>query len=338
MRHANIGIFVPNNGCPNQCSFCDQHRVTGQAYQPTRQDVLDAVAVAKENLKENTAYAEIAFFGGSFTAIDRGYMVSLLEAAYPFVRDGTFSGIRVSTRPDAVEDEVLGVLKKYGVTAVELGAQSMDDRVLALNRRGHTARCVEEASRRVKNYGFSLGLQMMTGLYGDTPEGSMETAKRLLALQPDTVRVYPTIILKDTELERLYRSGEYAPMGLEESVSLCADILDFFEDRGVCVIRLGLHSTPELESGIVAGPWHPAFRELCESRRILKRLLKSLEEQKIPKGEIEITVSPRCVSPTVGQKKRNLAALAELGYLAQVKGDAKLSCEEFTIKQVNKCS
>ena len=217
MRHANIGIFVPNNGCPNQCSFCDQHRVTGQAYQPVRQDILDAVAVAKESLREGSARAEIAFFGGSFTAIDRSYMISLLQAAYPFVKDGTFSGIRISTRPDAVEDDVLSVLEEYGVTSVELGVQSMDDRVLELNKRGHTARCTEEASVRIKRRGFSLGLQMMTGLYGDTQEGSMKTAEKILALQPDTVRVYPTLILKGTELEQLYRSGQYVPMGLRRA-------------------------------------------------------------------------------------------------------------------------
>ena len=335
MRHANVALFVPHNGCPHQCSFCNQRSITGQQGQPVPQDVRAAALTAKQGLAAGCG-AEIAFFGGSFTAIERGYMVSLLEAAAPFVRDGSFSGIRISTRPDAIDAEILALLQGYGVTSIELGAQSMDDRVLSLNRRGHTAAQVEEASRQIRAAGFSLGLQMMTGLYGDTPAGAKETARRLAALEPDTMRIYPTIVMRGTELEMKYHSGMYRPMELEDAVALCAGLLNFFEARGIRVIRLGLHSTPELERDRVAGPWHPAFRELCESRQILQKILQVLEENQIFKETIEIRVNPKMRSKAAGQKKSNLAELARRGYFVRLTEDAALSERTFTIAALEK--
>lgn len=176
MKHANVAIFVPHNGCPHQCSFCNQRSITGQQVQPTPQDILSAIQVAKSSQNAQIRETEIAFFGGSFTAIERSYMCALLNVAAPFVKDKTFSGIRISTRPDAIDDEILTLLKQYGVTSIELGAQSMDDSVLVHNQRGHTAEQVRTASRLIKSYGFSLGLQMMTGLYGDTVNGARDRA------------------------------------------------------------------------------------------------------------------------------------------------------------------
>lgn len=335
MRHANVALFVPHNGCPHQCSFCNQRSITGQQTQPAPDDVRAAALTAMRSIP-CAGQAEIAFFGGSFTAIERGYMVSLLEAAAPFVQEGRFSGIRVSTRPDAVGDDILTLLKKYGVTSIELGAQSMDDRVLAINGRGHTAAQVEDAARRIHAQGFSLGLQMMTGLYGDTPAGAEYTARRLAALEPDTVRIYPTIVMRGTELEEKYRSGAYRPMALEDAVELCSRLLAFFEDRGIRVIRLGLHSTPELERGRVAGPWHPAFRELCESKRMFLRLMEILEGNQVSKGTIEIKVNPKIQSKVVGQKRANLDRLRERGYSAHVTADATLPEHTVTIAALEK--
>ena len=167
MKHANVSIFVPHNGCPHQCSFCSQRSITGQQSQPTPEDVRRTLDQAVRDLGERIHESEIAFFGGSFTAIDRRYMISLLDTAYQYVKQYNFTGIRLSTRPDAVDAEVLRLLRDYGVTSIELGAQSMDDRILGLNGRGHTSRDVEEASALIQEFGFSLGLQMMTGLYGD---------------------------------------------------------------------------------------------------------------------------------------------------------------------------
>ena len=332
MKHANVAIFVPNLGCPHRCSFCDQRAITGQAALPGSQDVVSAVRTALDSLGENSRFAQIAFFGGSFTAIERGYMLSLLKAAAPFVWDGSFAGIRISTRPDAVDDEILALLRAHGVTAIELGAQSMDDRVLSLNRRGHTARQVEEASSLVRRGGFSLGLQMMTGLFGDTARGAERTAEKLAALKPDTVRIYPALVMKNTELAEKYRTGEYCPMPLAEAVTLCGGLLDFFESRGIRVIRLGLHSTPELRENLLAGPWHPAFRELCESGLFLKKLLGYLKTYGIPPGEITVAVNPRCVSRATGQNRRNLSALLAFGYRARIVADRNIEQNAFALR------
>ena len=339
MRHANVALFIPNNGCPHRCSFCSQRSITGRAAQPGPGDVRKAAEKALGDLGADAKSAELAFFGGSFTAIGRGYMLSLLEAAAPYVERGAFAGIRVSTRPDAVDAEILSILRRYGVTTVELGAQSMDDRVLALNGRGHTARQVEQASALIRAGGFSLGLQMMTGLYGDTADGARKTAERLAALRPDCVRIYPTVVLRDTALGSLFLNGDYRPPELEETVELCADLLDFFESRSIPVIRLGLHASPELERDMLAGPWHPAFRELCESRRMLRRMAASLSAGGTPKGEISVRVNPQSVSAAVGQKKCNLSSLAALGYSAAVEPDGSVPRGQFVIvnRRENTC-
>ena len=205
MKKGNISIFVPHLGCPCQCSFCNQKTITGQANQPTPQDVDKAVKTA---LKSKGFDYEIAFFGGSFTAIDREYMISLLKAANKYIKSNEVKGIRISTRPDCIDEEILDLLKEYGVTSIELGAQSMDDEVLLANRRGHTAKDVENASELIKSYGFELGLQMMTGLYKDSEEKAIKTAEKIIALSPQTVRIYPTVVLKGTYLADLYLSGE----------------------------------------------------------------------------------------------------------------------------------
>ena len=331
MKHANVALFIPHNGCPHQCSFCSQHSITGQQYQPTAQDVKEAAERAKCTLRGNASDAELAFFGGSFTAIDRGYMLSLLEAAFPYVEDGTFSGIRISTRPDAIDPETLTLLRQYGVTAVELGAQSMDDVVLKKNRRGHTAQDVASASGMIHQFGFSLGLQMMTGLYGDSISGAKATARMLAELEPDTVRIYPTIIMRGTELGQRYLNGEYQKLSLEETVALCSELLLFFEERGIAVIRLGLHDTPELKRDMLAGPWHPAFRELCESRLYLNQFQKYLTDHPSQKREITIFVAPQGLSKAVGQKKQNLALLAQMGYNSKIKADPLLTGRAFRI-------
>ncbi len=205
MKHANVALFVPNNGCPHACSFCSQRSITGRQNQPEPRDVRSAAETALRSLRPVEAkQAEIAFFGGSFTAIDRGYMLSLLRAAYPYVRDGRFYGIRISTRPDYIDDGILTLLRQYGVTTIELGAQSMDDRVLALNGRGHTAQQVVQASSLIRERGFRLGLQMMTGLYGDSAAGAKKTAEALASLLPACVRIYPTLVLRGTELGSRY--------------------------------------------------------------------------------------------------------------------------------------
>lgn len=313
MKQTNLSIFIPHLGCPNMCSFCDQRSITGERSAPTAAQVRALVEEQAARLSERGMTAEIAFFGGSFTAIPRGYMLELLDAAGAAVREfPCYTGIRCSTRPDCIDDEIADILKSRGVTSVELGAQSMSDEVLRANMRGHTAEDVRRAAETVKRYGIELGLQMMTGLYKDTPARCLETADEFIRLAPKTVRIYPTVILKNTRLGELYESGEYTSFGFDETVELCAELLKKFRENDIRVIRLGLHASPEVERGMLGGVYHPALRELAESRIFLgdmKRLLGQRE-----KGAYHVYTDKRNLSKVIGQNKSNIKALAELGY------------------------
>lgn len=315
MKHGNISVFVPHNGCPHQCSFCNQKSITGVQYQPTPEDVDKAVLTALAYPKKYEY--EIAFFGGSFTAINKDYMISLLKAAYKYVISGDVCGIRLSTRPDCIDKEVLDILKSYGVTSIELGAQSMCDEVLIANLRGHTSTDVENASRLIKEYGFSLGLQMMTGLYKSSVDRDIYTARKIIGLAPDTVRIYPTITLGGTMLGDLYLKGEYIPQTLNESVDLCAFLLKMFWKNNIEVIRLGLHYSDELKKGMLFDNYHPAFKELCESRIFLDELRKQLgiDENTCFKEKVNYTVcvNPKSVSKLVGQGRDNIKQLEMQG-------------------------
>lgn len=299
-------------------------------YQPTEKDIDNAVKAAVTSAK-NYDY-EIAFFGGSFTAIDREYMLSLLKCAYKYVENKTVSGIRLSTRPDAIDEEILTILKKYGVTSIELGAQSMCDDVLTANLRGHTAEDVKVSSRLIKEYGFSLGLQMMTGLYKSSFEKDIFTAKEIILLAPDTVRIYPTITIENTMLGTLYGSGEYKPNTLEESVNLCALLLKMFSENNIEVIRLGLHYSDDLEKGMLYNNYHPAFKELCESKIMLDEFLRLCGEKNIPTDTaLNVAVNPKSVSKFVGQKRANISKLLEMGYDVKAVQDGKLGMYELRI-------
>lgn len=322
MKKGNISIFIPHLGCPQQCSFCNQKTITGNQKQPTCDDVISAVETA---LRKKGYEYEIAFFGGSFTAIDREYMLSLLKTAYAYVADGRVKGIRISTRPDCIDDEILDILKAYGVTSIELGAQSMDDEVLKANLRGHTAQDVENASRLIKSYGFELGLQMMTGLYLDTDEKAVETAKRIMALQPSTVRIYPTVVLKGTMLARLYEDEVFKPQTVDDAANLCTRLVPMFEDAGIKVIRLGLHASDDIKKNAVAGAYHESFGEIVKSRYMLNRILK------YKPGDYEIMVNPRSVSQLKGQQKRNIYFLMEEGYNIKVTVTDKVAQNDLKI-------
>lgn len=329
MKHANISIFVPHLGCPNDCSFCNQRHITGSSREPNEKDIVDAVSVAVSSKNFSPSNTEIAFFGGSFTAIDREYMLSLLKIADEQVKLHGLRGIRISTRPDSIDEEILTILKKYSVTAIELGAQSLDDTVLAQNDRGHCAEEVKSASLLIKKYGFELGLQMMTGLYGDSDEKAIETAKKIISYLPDTVRIYPTIVLKNTRLADLYNKGVYKPQTIDEAVSLCSELLELFNTAGIKVIRLGLHSI-EQES-FVAGPWHPAFSELCDSYRLMKNITDSCTAGK----SYEIEVNPADISKAVGQKRANLEKLNALNIKVKFIQNVNISKNTLRIREVN---
>ena len=331
MKHINIALFVVHKGCPHMCSFCNQRSISGSQKDVTPEDVHAAAKTAIDSLTEGEAAGgEIAFFGGSFTMVEREYMLSLLKAAYGYVEKGIFKGIRISTRPDGIDDEICRILKQYGVTAVELGAQSLDDRVLMLNERGHTAKQVEEACELLKKYGFETGLQMMTGLYGSEDSDSLETAEKIIALSPDTVRIYPTVVIKGTRLCELAEKGEFIPVGIEETVELCAKLIPMFENAGIKVIRVGLHSGGGVEEGFAGGAYHPALRELCEGRIYFNSALEKLKEY--GKGTYVLAVNKREISKMTGQKKQNLLKLKSQGFDCSVEGREEL--EKYEIEAV----
>lgn len=289
-------------------------------------DALYVKKTVETALKKKNFDFEIAFFGGSFTAIDREYMLELLQAAYPYVKSGQVRGIRISTRPDCIDTEILDILKAYGVTSIELGAQSMDDGVLEANRRGHTAQDVADASGLIQSYGFELGLQMMTGLYTDTQEKAVETAERIIALAPETVRIYPTVVLKNTYLAELYEKGVYTPLNVEESVELCARLVPMFENADIKVIRLGLHSGKDLKENMLAGGFHDSFGELVKSRILVNKILE------LPPADYQVFVHPKSLSKLKGNNKRNIYLLMERGYNIKIITDNGLDVDELRIK------
>lgn len=319
MRQTNLPVFIPHAGCTHRCSFCDQRVIGGSVRPPSPEEVSALLAEQQPRLERSGTAAQIAFFGGSFTAVERSYMTALLETARSFVRrfPKQYNGIRCSTRPDAVDPEIIEILKEYGVTAVELGAQSMSDEVLLANRRGHTAAQVVRAAELLKEGGFELGLQMMTGLYRDTRERCLGTARAFLSMKCDTVRIYPTVILKGTFLGELCERGEYQSFGFDETIDLCAELLELFDCAGIPVIRLGLHASPEVEEKRIGGVYHPALRELAESRACYKKIKEEME--KLGARRFWIYADRRMFSRIVGQNRENREKLGRLGFTFQLK-------------------
>lgn len=294
----NIPVFVPHVGCPNDCAFCNQRSITGVTAAPSPGTVS---AVADEYLSGGREGEHcIAFFGGSFTGIEPDLQRRYLAEAKKYLDAGKISGIRLSTRPDYIGPEELDLLAEYGVTNIELGAQSMDGGVLAASGRGHGAEAVRRASRLIRERGFTLGLQMMTGLPLDTPEKSLATAEEFIALGAEETRIYPTLVMEHTRLADMYRAGEYKPQTLEEAVGLGAALYGKFRAAGVKVLRIGLSDSEGLRGGCVAGPYHPAVGELVISRYVRGQLEKMVEN-----GRLDITAPRKYFSKIIGLKRCN---------------------------------
>ena len=313
-----VPIFVPHLGCPHDCVFCNQRRITGQQRPAEGKDVRRSV---EEALRASPASGalQLAFYGGSFTAIPEREQTGLLEAAQPFLSSGAIRSIRLSTRPDAIDGPTLERLKAYGVETVELGAQSLDDEVLRRAGRGHSAEDVRRASRLVQSFGFRLILQMMTGLPGDSGGESLRTAEEICRLKPDGVRIYPTVIVRDTALYELWKAGKYREHTVEDAVTLCAQIVPEFEKAGIPVIRLGLNPTEELSAGAAAGgAYHPALGELVKSRMLRNRAEALLQGTEPGKSAV-IRVPPRLLSQMLGQRRCNLGWLKERFSLTELK-------------------
>lgn len=317
-RNSIIPVFVPHLGCPNDCVFCNQRRISGHIEPATAQTVKNAIEEAAALTPSGTK-RQLAFYGGSFTAIPEVRQIELFEAAQPYLADGTISSIRLSTRPDAIDGTVLKRLKKYGVTVIELGAQSMCDRVLELSGRGHDSAAVADASRLIKDAGFDLILQMMTGLPGDTDENCIETAKKIIALLPNGVRIYPTVIVRDTVLCDMWRAGTYKEHTVEDAVRVCSKIVPLFNEAGIPIIRMGLNPTEDLSGGdALAGAYHPALGELVHSRIMLQKARRLLAGVK-PGSRVVLGVNRSDVSKMIGQHRCNVDALVSELSLRELK-------------------
>ncbi len=305
MKNSIIPVFIPHLGCPHDCVFCNQKRISGSLLPACRSDVVQAIESALDKCEN----AELAFYGGSFTAIPISEQKALLDAASPYLEDGRISSVRLSTRPDAINEEILSMLWEKGVRTIELGSQSMIDSVLAASWRGHSAEDTVKAAEMIKKAGFKLILQMMTGLPGSDMEKDIESARRIAALQPHGVRIYPTVIIRDTALADMWSEGSYREHTVEDAAEVCSAILPVFEEAGINVIRLGLNPSDELSGGdALGGAYHPALGEIVKSRLFLKKARILLEG--VEKGtDVILGVHPSCISQMTGQKRCNISKL-----------------------------
>ena len=317
-----IPIFVPHAGCPHDCCFCDQKKISGHKEPPSVEEIKKTVDSYLDIIK-NYSVVQIAFFGGSFTAIPREMQEMFLQAVNPYIREGLVDSLRLSTRPDYIDGETLSMLKSYSVKTIELGAQSMDDDVLIASGRGHTSADTARAAELIRAYGFELGLQTMTGLPGASYESDLYTADRIIDLNPQLVRIYPTVVIRDTFLHKMYEKGTYNPPSLDKTIDLCAELMIKYENKKVKVIRMGLQSSDGISVGgdVVAGPYHPAFGQLVKSRIAYDKLAKMAEDN-LANGKDDsesrvftASVPYKELSDYIGQKNVNVIRLKEqFGY------------------------
>ncbi len=299
-----IPIFIPELACPHRCVFCNQHSITSVLKTPTLEETKNIIEKYLSTIPENKT-VDIGFLGGNFTGIPVKEQEAYLEAAQPYLHAGKANGIRVSTRPDYINEEILSLLKSYGVTTIELGAQSMDKSVLQKSGRGHTTEDTQNAAELIKAAGISLGLQMMTGLPGDTAKGAIKTARQIISMGADNTRIYPTLVVKGTYLETLWRQGKYQPQTMEETLELLSELIPLFQDNHVDILRVGLHPTEGFLSGddLLAGPFHPSLKALALSRMWKKRLYQQTQELKMK--AIKIRVNPKDIPHAVGHQSEN---------------------------------
>jgi histone acetyltransferase (RNA polymerase elongator complex component) len=327
-KHFNIPVFIPELACPFQCIYCNQKKISGCLKVPSPKEINKTINDHLSTIPIEDAETELAFFGGNFTGLHQDDQVNYLKLVQPFIESGKISGIRISTRPDYIYPEILHLLKNYHVKTIELGAQSFDNDVLKHSGRGHTAEDIVIAASLIKLAGFSLGLQMMIGLPGDTLEKAIYSAKKIAELKADNTRIYPALVIKGTKLEELYRQGEYRPLSLDEAVSWSKELLKIFEEANVKVIRMGLHPSEGLLSGeeLVAGPFHPSIRELVLTE-IWHDLLKPLLNEKSQR--IEIAVAPDQLNYAVGFGRKNRTFLENHFKAVKFIPDNKLTGRNF---------
>ncbi len=312
-KHITVPVFIPHTGCPHTCAFCNQWQTSNAGKIPNENDILETVDIYLANADDNI-YRELAFFGGSFTGIPVNEQIRYLSTAMELSKQGKIQGIRLSTRPDYIDNEILDRLESFGVTTIELGAQSFDEDVLKLSKRGHSIDDIIESAHLIKSRGFQLGIQLMPGLPGDSFKKSVNSANMAADLKPSCARIYPTVVLENTELEVMYSNGVFTPLTLDEAVAISAEIYRILTSHDIDIIRMGLHPfAPEQENKIISGPYHTAFGFLVKSyikKNILETTLRNLliTNKTLP-NEIHIILPEKEKEEYIGMKKQNIEYL-----------------------------
>ena len=313
-----IPIFVPHLGCPNDCVFCNQKSISGEQRMITKEDVKKTIDFYLDNIRDKESKKEVAFFGGSFTGIEIEKQEEFLQTAHEYIKQGKIDSIRISTRPDYIDKKILKMLKKYKVETIELGVQSANDYILKQSQRGHTFEDVKKASKLIRWYGFKLGHQMMVGLPESTRLDEINTARELIKLKPKMVRIYPVLVIKNTKLEKDYMNEKYKPLTVVQAVEICKELVVMFKKKGIEIIRIGLQNTDTITdpkqpgSEVVAGPYHPAFRQLVESGLWYDTIVTKIKQLNVKVKKVEITVNPLDANNVIGHKRENIEKLKDM--------------------------
>ena len=342
-KHYIIPIFVPHLGCPNDCIFCNQKSISGQQKMITKEDIKRTIDFFLKNIKDKDAKKEVAFYGGSFTGIEIEKQEEFLQTAYEYIKKGEISSIRISTRPDYIDKKILKRLKKYKVETIELGVQSANDYILRRANRGHTFEDVKRASKMIRWHGFKLGHQMMVGLPESTRLDEVNTAKELIKLKPKMVRIYPVLVIKNTRLEKEFLDEKYTPLTVVQAVEICKELVSMFNQKGIEVIRVGLQNADEITdpniegSEVVAGPYHPAFRQLVESGLWYDTIVAKIKQLNVKVKKVQVTVNPQDVNNVVGHKRENIEKLKDMYTLDLiVKQDEKIKQGKLELEVLEK--
>ena len=333
-----IPFFIPHAGCPHRCVFCNQNAITGITAPPSPADIRPAIHRFRCYNHRRRKPVQLAFYGGNFLGLAPDAIIGLLTEAQECVREGLIDQIRFSTRPDTITTRALVMIAGFSVRTIELGIQSMDDAVLSLSRRGHTAGQCEQALRLLKERGYETGAQIMTGLPGDTGPQSMDTAEKLAVLGPDFVRIYPAVVISGSPLATWYQNGEYTPPGLRDTVHLVSGLYRIFESCDIPVIRMGLQPTEELDNSavVLAGPYHPAFGHLVRSTLFLEKAVRVIADSPpCPDRSLTLYVHPRSVPVLRGLHNDNIQSMKDAFGLKtiRIRGDSTLAPDQIVCRE-----